>query len=240
MSSLVTPIQELVFTQDGSHSIVCKWHTSTQKNEESYHSCYGAIQESFYVYIENGLVPLLNSELSSLVVTEMGFGTGLNALLTAMVCIKNAFPIHFHTIEAFPIHQTLYEKLNYPKLPLLEKMAPHIDLQSLLMSMHELPFNETYQLNPYFSLTKHLGYFQNFQPTILSDLIYYDAFSPKFQPELWNEDAVLKISKLLKRPGRMVSYCAQGQFRRHLKALGFSLPFTKGPFKKREITVGLI
>lgn len=240
MSNIVTPIQELIVTQDGSHSIVCKLHTDHQSNEESYHSCYGAIQESLHIYIENGLIPLLNSRLSSLVVTEMGFGTGLNALLTAIFASHSAFPIHFHTIEAFPIHQTLYEKLNYPALPLLKKMAPQLDLTSLFLSLHELPFNQTHHLTPYFSFTKYLGYFQNFKPSFLSELIYYDAFSPKFQPELWNEDAVRQISNLLKKPGRLVSYCAQGQFRRHLKTMGFLLPFTKGPFKKREITVGLI
>jgi len=211
---------EIFRTDDGSHSL------KDQSLNETYHSDKGAVQESLHVFIQAGLLPLA-AQQREIQLLEMGFGTGLNALLT-YIHLPAPTRLYYTSIEAFPLEKEILQQLNYAGfLQMDEAIAEAIQL---------LPFNTTAQIAPFFTLAKwHTG-FQQFESPTQFDLIYYDAFGPKIQPELWTLDCMQKCYHLLRPGGVLVTYCAQGQFRRHLKTAGFQVEKLPGPPGKREIT----
>ena len=209
----------VITTEDGSHSI---------KNEllnETYHSVKGAITESMHVYIQHGLLSFSN-EKNELHIIEMGFGTGLNALLTCMHRPENC-KIIYKAIEKFPIDVKLLNELNFIKI-LNEKTKKY---ERILNSKPIIPNH----IDPNFSFRIFYTDFLSFNSE-KADLMYYDAFSPKTQPELWSIEAMEHCAKLLKPGGKLLTYCAQGQFRRNLKEAGFLVESLQGPPGKHQIT----
>ncbi len=212
----------LIETQDGSHSLL------SGAFGVSYHSRYGAIQESSHVFIQAGLhwKALQSKQLRIL---EIGFGTGLNAYLTLLEAQRLDLKVQYESIEAYPISIEQATTLNYPQI--LEPAAP-----TLFMKLHAAPFGATSTLTAHFHLLKQQILFHNIQYAGEFDLVYYDAFAPDAQPELWEEPMLKKIYEALKRGGIMVTYCAKGYVKRNLKAVGFQVEALPGPPGKREMT----
>lgn len=210
-------------TQDGSHSLFSEQHGV------SYHSKYGAIQESQHVFIESGLYYKMTGN-KSLSVLEIGLGTGLNAFMTLLEAEKHQIKIDYTAAEAYPVSREEALQLNYPDL--LESK----DWANQFMSIHECDWGESHQLSPNFSFTKLLTRFEELNFTETFDVIYFDAFAPTAQPELWETPVMAIMYRSLKPGGVMTTYCAKGAVKRTLKALGFEIEALPGPPGKREMT----
>ena len=210
---------EIITTEDGSSSIINK------NLNECYHSTSGAINESKHIFIENGLLACKKKILNTL---EVGFGTGLNALLTQIICDKNKTINNYHSIENLPILSKDYLALNYCKQLNIK--------DDNFMKMHNSSWGEKITISKYFSLLKINIDLQTFNPTTKYDLIYFDAFSPNKQPELWTYNIFKKLYKNLNNNGILITYCAKGAFKRTLKEIGFEVSSIDGPIGKREIT----
>lgn len=210
-------------TQDGSHSIF------SDQFGVSYHSKYGAIQETQHVFINAALrlKALLQKEIHIL---DIGFGTGLNAYMTLLEAIKRDLQIHYTAIEAYPISYQKALSLNYSSL--LNSQEQHNDF----LEMHEEDWEEAIEINEHFQFIKHLRKFEEIDFTNQFDIIYFDAFAPNAQPELWEAELLGKMYQALKPEGVLVTYCAKGVVKRTLKAVGFEIESLKGPPGKREMT----
>lgn len=211
---------EIFRTDDGSHSL------KDQRLNETYHSDRGAVQESLHVFIQAGLLHLAPQK-KEIHLLEMGFGTGLNALLSFKYLPENLH-LHYTSVEAFPLEKEILQQLNYP---VYLQLDPTI-AQAIQLS----PFNTTSNISPAFTLTKWFTPFHTFESPQQFDLVYYDAFGPKIQPELWTLERMQQCYRLLRPGGILVTYCAQGQFRRNLREAGFEVEKLPGPPGKREMT----
>ncbi len=207
-------------TADGSHTL---YHPEIK---EHYHSVHGAIGESMHVFIQNGLHAHHSSRLDIL---EMGFGTGLNALLTALYARQE---IHYTGLDIEPPEPELYKALNYPDI--LGKNAGKI-----WNHLHEIPWGEEHQLTDSFTLCKIRADLLEFPlQEDRYNLVYYDAFSPKVQPRLWNEETIKRIVKSIRQKGIFVTYSAMAALRGNLEAAGMYVELLEGPKGKRHMTRG--
>ncbi len=210
---------ELLKTKDGSDTLYMK------ELGEHYHSTYGAIQESMHVFIQNGLKLCSNSPLT---IFEVGFGTGLNAFLTYLESLQSGKTIQYISIEKFPVPRNVWELLNYPGI---------LSHGEIFRAMHLAEWNEKIRLGKNFTIKKILGDMTNFdfdlQPHF--DLIYFDAFSPEKQPELWEKSIFKKLYDQTVPFGKLVTYCSKGSVRRALKDSGYITERLPGPPGKREI-----
>jgi len=214
---------QLFLTQDGSHSIF------SDQFGVSYHSKYGAIQETQHVFIDAGLRPKTLTQ-KEIAILDIGFGTGLNAYMTFLESIKNDLKTTYVAYEAYPIGKDQVDLLNYPQLLKAPSLAAYFSL------LHDQEWNCTLQLHDNFIFTKQLASFQDIDFKETFDLIYFDAFAPSAQPELWETELLDKMYKSLKINGVLVTYCAKGQVKRNLKEVGFKVEKLKGPPGKREMT----
>lgn len=216
--------RRIQITADGSHTIsIPEWNVT-------YHSIHGAVQESLHVYIREGLQYQLSKKTDGVLsVLEMGFGTGLNALLTLRECAREQRHIYYQTIEQYPLTQTETAPLNY------DEVLDEPILHSCLMTIHRAPWDEDITVNPYFCLHKTHAAFQDVSFNRSFDLIYYDAFDPLVQPELWTEAIFEKLYNCLVPGGILVTYSCKGSVRRAMKAVGFIVEKVPGPAHKREI-----
>ncbi|WP_435579620.1 tRNA (5-methylaminomethyl-2-thiouridine)(34)-methyltransferase MnmD [Gilvibacter sp.] len=214
--------RELIQTGDGS------WTIQLPDWDEQYHSKHGAIAEAKYVFIKQGLQHkhALGSFLS-LSVLEIGFGTGLNALLSLGFAKDHKIELHYTGMEAFPIAEQEWQAMRYPE----DLGMPLADFQA----MHEGPWEQPLSIDPLFTLTKQQRTFDQLDAEQAYDLIYFDAFGPRVQPELWHRDILEKTFKALKPGGVWVSYCAKGDVRRDLQSLGFEVERLDGPPGKRHM-----
>ena len=195
---------------------------------ETYHSKFGAITESRHIFIEHGLDHVKSNDIE---IFELGFGTGLNALLSYIYSVEKSIRIKYTAIEKYPLDYIEASLMDYPQ----QLDTPETD--DVLKKMHLAPIQESTHLGDKFELYKYAGDFTKTSfPTSTFDLIYFDAFAPKIQPELWTSEIFLKAAVMLKPGGKLVSYCAQGQFRRNLKAAGLKVERLPGPPGKREMT----
>ena len=216
--------RELKITADGSSTLYIP------ELDENYHSDHGALQEAMHVFIENGLNTIESDQIS---VFEMGFGTGLNALLTSIQSKKLQKHISYVGIEAFPVSAEHIAEINYIEL-VGEEHA--VDFQQ----MHQSNWNEKITINHNFDFTKIHEKIEDYSiPKNEFDLIYFDAFGPRAQTSMWEISILEKMHKGLKPGGMLVTYCAQGQFKRNLKSLGFEVIPLPGPPGKREMTKGV-
>jgi len=216
--------KQFMITEDGSHTIYLP------EMDEHYHSFHGAFQESRHVYIENGLFYMTLDEISIL---EIGFGTGLNAYLTYCYAIGKKLKINYSSIEKYPLSAREYVKLNYPT-----SIFPEHSLA--FEKMHQADWNEFTAISPEFKLQKlnaDLLTYQ-FDSSPKFDLVYYDAFAPGKQPEMWTDELLHRIAATVKKDGVLVTYCAKGAVRRAFSAAGFLMERLPGPTGKKEILRG--
>jgi len=215
---------KIITTADGSHTIL------SEEYREHYHSVYGAIGESKHIYIENGLKPAIFNN-NVLNILEIGFGTGLNAFLTLIEIINQKASINYTTIEPFPINKSLISKLNYPK-----KVNDSF-LRKEFYKIHNAEWNKMIEILPCFSLFKINKKLQETDlPFNTYDVVYFDPFSPKNQPDLWTSEVFEMIYKVMKNNSTLITYSAKGSVKRILKSSGFVVQNIEGPFGKREIT----
>ena len=211
-------------SQDGSSSVL------SDRYGVSYHSKYGALQESRHVFIEAGLYykAIVKKELN---VLEVGFGTGLNALLTCLEAEKHQLRIDYTAIELFPLPMQIISQLNFT-----EALQLH-ENDTCFEKIHTVPWEQRHEITSLFSLEKiEVSIESAGMDGGMYDLIYYDAFAPNVQPELWEEPIVKKMFDVLVPGGIFVTYCAKGDFKRALKSVGFKVETLKGPPGKREMT----
>ena len=212
--------REIITTADGSKTIRIKdW-------DEQYHSKHGAIQEAYHVFIKHGLHLFQNQDVHIL---EIGFGTGLNALITFLETSKSNSKIEYYGVEAFPVTQEELSQLNY--ISALD--AQHLKKEFELM--HSSPWHERVALSDRFSLYKKQCGFTEITYEACFNLIYFDAFGARVQPELWTEDVFRIMFKALKKGGVLVTYAAKGSVRRAMQAVGFTVERLPGPPGKREM-----
>ena len=208
-------------TKDGSHSILSK------KFGVTYHSKHGAIQETQHVFIDYGLKSKMDTQ-KQISILEIGFGTGLNAFMTLLEIENLAIEVDYHTFEAYPISIETAKKLNYAAL-----LNTNPDL---FLELHQVDNNHKIEITPNFYLTKYYKYFDEINFKNKFDIIYFDAYGPGQQPELWEKPLLSKMYDALKHDGLLTTYCAQGAFKRNLKAVGFTVKPKPGPPGKREMT----
>jgi len=219
---------QIELTKDGSSTLL------HPKYNALYHSTYGAIEESNFVYINAGLFAVLSSETEQDVkqpcsILEVGFGSGLNAFNTFLKTEALPVDINYVGIETFPVGLDIVEKLNYPEL-FLKK-----DKQDIFNTMHEVSWEEAHQISNQFTLEKRNHDIFNLKIRNHFDVIYYDAFGPGAQPELWTAPIFEIMYEALKKNGVLITYCAQGAARRAMISVGFKVERLPGPPNKRHI-----
>lgn len=218
---------EIRQTKDGSNTLY------VPELNEHYHSVHGALQESQHVFIKHGLEHMLNLR-KDIKILEVGFGTGLNAILTYPFALAQKAFIQYDTLEKFPLGIDVVEQLHFDKVIL------NPELQEVFMALHKAPWNEPVDVIPYFTLQKIHETLEEFVvPQAYYDLIYFDAFAPEKQPELWSDEMFAKLYKATRPGGVLVTYCAKGSFKRSLRAAGFEVEALPGPPGKREMTRGV-
>lgn len=210
---------EIRRTADGSPTLF------VAELDETYHSMHGSVQEAKHVFIDHGLHTFSSENMIS--VLEVGFGTGLNALLSAQYAIENQMLLNYTGIEAFPVGSELWSELCY---------VAQTDAQQFYLKMMQSEWEQALQLHEMFTLTKMKIQIQDWQAKYKFDLIFYDAFGPRAQAEMWESSIFEKLYKALNDGGSLVTYCAQGAFKRKLKDIGFQVETLPGPPGKREMT----
>ena len=209
---------QLIKTKDGSHSLY------VPDLKENYHSSAGAITESNHIFIKNGL---LQSFKNPVFIFEIGFGTGLNALLSRLASEKVEKNIFYTSIEKYPLENMIIKDLNYPALLNIP--------QEYFLQLHKAAWNEKIMLDKNFCLHKIKVDWTDFTPQEKYDLVFYDAFAPDFQPEMWNKEAFKKIYDCMDHGGILATYTVKGEVKRGLKNAGFEIEKIKGPVGgKRE------
>ena len=209
---------ELILTQDGSHTLF------VPEIDECYHSTFGAMGESMLIFIQSGF----NScEKDNISVLEVGFGTGLNAFLTLLEDENRQKEVFYTAFELFPLAVEKAEQLNYP-----EMFSP--DKRFFFEKLHTSAWGEEVPLTPFFKLLKiNADFIVSSLPSVY-DLIYFDAFSPEKQPEMWTQEIFQKIFDHCNENAILTTYCVKGNIRRSLQKTGFIVEKLPGPPGKRE------
>jgi len=210
--------RKIIKTKDGSHSIL------VEQMGETYHSVHGAVAEAKHVYIQNGIGHCPSADIA---VLELGFGTGLNTLLTARHAMYNNLFVDYTTIEAHPLAESEWQALNYT-----DSTADKL----LFEKIHACEWEKTGKISDNFSLTKHKMFFEEMDFSSQFDVIYFDVFGYNYQPHLWSREILNKCFQALKPNGIWVTYACKGVVSRELKALGFTVKKLAGPPGKREMT----
>jgi tRNA U34 5-methylaminomethyl-2-thiouridine-forming methyltransferase MnmC len=212
--------REIIKTLDGSTTI------HLQEWDECYHSKHGAIQEAKHVFIKNGLSLFENNPVSIL---EIGFGTGLNAFITFLEATQKQQNINYVGVEAYPVEATEVLAMNYVSEL---KATEH---EEVFVKMHKSPWDQKEQISTDFSLTKRKQFFDEIDDVEVFDLIYFDAFGYRVQPELWSTEIFQKMYNSLKPNGVLVTYAARGVVKRSMISVGFTVEKLAGPPGKREM-----
>ena len=216
--------RKIILTKDGSHTV------SVPELNVTYHSVHGALQESKHVFIEAGLKHfLLQNNSMPLYIFEMGFGTGLNALLTLAEAASRKTEVFYECVEMFPLDRTYIRRINYTSIDTLSVFTKEFNL------LHTCNWETVTNIHPCFTLLKRRDSLINLSTDKLFNLIYYDAFAPAAQPELWTQEIFVKLFALLYPGGLLVTYCSKGDVRRALQAAGFRVEKIPGPPGKREM-----
>jgi tRNA U34 5-methylaminomethyl-2-thiouridine-forming methyltransferase MnmC len=215
----------IFITEDGSHSIF------SEQFGVAYHSTHGAIQETQRIFIEAALNYFTQkNNVHKVKILDIGFGTGLNVFMTFLEAQKQGFDIDLTTVEAYPLSISTAEQLNYAQLLNVPQFDP------VLKQLHTFSWTEKHVMGDAFSLQKLLLDVKKIDFQDKFDIIYYDAFSPESQPELWEPEMLQRMYDALRNGGILTTYCAKGSFKRALKSVGFQVENIAGPRGKREIT----
>jgi tRNA U34 5-methylaminomethyl-2-thiouridine-forming methyltransferase MnmC len=212
---------KIIVTEDNSKTLLIP------ELNETYHSTKGAITEALHVFIKEGLHYIGKQDIS---IFEMGFGTGLNALVTLKTSISKSFKVDYYCVEAYPVSVEDAMAMEYLKALKLG------ELEASFKEMHTAPEKTKIDIHDNFYFTKYLSKIEDTTLSKKFDLIYYDAFGPKVQAELWDTPVLSQMFDILEAGGALVTYCAQGQFKRNLKKVGFEVESIPGPPGKREMT----
>lgn len=216
--------RELQITADGSHTLYIP------EMNEHYHSVNGALRESRHIFIEAGLRTL---EKDVVRIVEIGFGTGLNAFLTLRdATLSEAHHIEYHTVELYPLPLDTIHALNYGELVWPER-------KELFFALHEAEWNRSVPVTERFTLRKIKGDSNTCELPDDIDLIYFDAFAPEKQPEMWNQAIYDRLYAHAAPGGVIVTYCAKGEVRRGMRAAGFEMSRLPGPPGKRHMLRGI-
>ncbi|UOG75160.1 tRNA (5-methylaminomethyl-2-thiouridine)(34)-methyltransferase MnmD [Hymenobacter tibetensis] len=222
---MITPKVEVRVTADGSSTLY------VPELDEHYHSTHGAVQEAQHVYLGAGLEPVLAGATSPVRLLEIGFGTGLNALLTLQRSLASPYPIRYDTIEKYPLPAPIIEELGVERYVLNPELLEYHQL------LHSATWDTLVKLTPRFALHKMAGALQETSlPADTYHVVYFDAFAPEKQPDMWTDDVFAQLYAATAPGGVLVSYCAKGSFRRSLKAAGWLVEKIPGPPGKREMT----
>lgn len=212
---------KIITTSDGSKTIYLP-HL-----DETYHSSHGAVQEAIHVFIKHGIQA---NEQHEIRVFEMGFGTGLNALLTYVEAEQSNRKIHYSGIEAYPVGVETAMLMDYCSLI----GTKH---QEKFEELHQTDWDQQHALSDVFSFEKIHEKIEEFIPLQEQfDIVFFDAFGPRAQEAMWASSILSKMYDMLKPNGFLVTYCAKGQVKRDLKSLGFTIEALPGPPGKREMT----
>lgn len=198
--------------------------------DEQYHSKHGAVQEARHVFLKMGLHHLHETQKKrNISILEIGFGTGLNAFLTLLEAEKLDLNINYTGIEAYPVSSEEIKQLNYPEA------AQAIEFSSEFQNMHEIRWEESSMISSKFQLTKKQMKFEQITDENIFDLIFFDAFGARVQPDLWTEEIFDIMFRALKQNGVLVTYAAKGSVRRAMISCGFQVEKLPGPPGKREM-----
>lgn len=216
--------REIIITADGSTSIhLPDW-------DEQYHSKHGAIQEAYHVFIHSGLdhfIEVNSNSNKNISILEIGFGTGLNAFITLLEAKKRQIEIRYNGVEAYPVLMEEINQLNY---------SAELNQKDLLFKkLHEVSWNEKHKITSNFKLEKQKLLFHEINETNAYNIIYFDAFGARVQPDLWTESVFKNMFLALKPKGVLVTYSAKGSVRRAMEAVGFTVERLPGPPGKREM-----
>lgn len=217
---------EIIVTSDGSHTL------RNKELRETYHSVHGAVQESMHVFIKNGLEYFFRDRKPKKVsILEIGFGTGLNALLAWQFATQNRLATVYTTLEPFPLPQDVWCQLNY---------GQQDNATEPFSALHHAAWDAQMFLSEEFVLHKIKNTLEQSDLAERYDVIFYDAFAPSVQPELWNFESLRKVITTLNAGGVFVTYSARGQLKRDLKTLGLTVETLAGPPGKKEMVRGLL
>ncbi|WP_299099472.1 tRNA (5-methylaminomethyl-2-thiouridine)(34)-methyltransferase MnmD [uncultured Winogradskyella sp.] len=216
--------RKIITTSDGSKTIQIEdWN-------EQYHSIHGAIQEANHVFLKHGLLFYSEfvSESKPISILEIGFGTGLNAFLTLIEAEKLKLKLNYTGVEAYPVQLEEINQLNYVEL--ISK--PH---EAVFNKLHSTSWETTHDITPDFKLEKQEKFFKDITAVNAYNIIYFDAFGARVQPDLWTEDIFKIMYNALQDNGVLVTYSAKGSVRRAMQAVGFIVERLPGPPGKREM-----
>lgn len=215
---------ESIITEDGSSTI----HVPFLK--ETYHSRYGALTESVHVYIEKALYERISfQDLKEVNVLEVGFGTGLNALLTIIGCQKKEIKLNYIGIEPKPLDNQVIGSLNYTEI------LSHPQAKTWFDWLHESEWNEPITKEGITIEKKKMG-IESFKSEVMFDVVYFDAFAPEKHPEIWTIEIYKSLFSMMNEGGILTTYCAKGKVKRELLGSGFMVENLSGPPGKREMT----
>jgi tRNA U34 5-methylaminomethyl-2-thiouridine-forming methyltransferase MnmC len=222
------PNFEIIYTADGSPTV------RSAIFGETYHSLHGAVQESLHVFLEQGLDWWTSRHFPKPVkILELGFGSGLNFLLTKQYCEDKAIGADYHAVEKFPIGSVNAQKIDYP--------FSSVDEKNEFLSLHDFSASSPYVMKDCpLHFQAHWIDFLEFKPEVLFDVIYFDVFAPTCQPYLWEIAFLAKIKSWMQEGAVLVTYGAKGSFKRALKELGFAVENPPGPKGKREMTRAIL
>ena len=207
-------------TADGSYTLY------VPELDEHYHSIKGALTESQHIFIDMGLK---HSSVNSPKILEIGLGTGLNCILTLLEAEESQRHIHYTGIERYPLNEEIIRKLDYPSIIGNKHEEKYL-------AIHQTPWEEDIHLSPWFTLHKIEGDFTHYTFENKYDIIYFDAFAPEKQPEMWEQSLFDNLYNVLNEGGILTTYCAKGVVRRMLQTAGFKVERLPGPpGGKREI-----
>ncbi|GGI58145.1 tRNA (5-methylaminomethyl-2-thiouridine)(34)-methyltransferase MnmD [Winogradskyella haliclonae] len=216
--------RKIITTGDGSKTIhIEEWN-------EQYHSVHGAINEANHVYLKHGLLFFLSqiSKNREVSILEIGFGTGLNAFLTLIEAEKRQQKINYTGVEAYPVKQEEIEILNYPELISTK-------YKEEFYTIHDSTWEEQVKISKNFSIIKEQKLFEHIADNSKYDIVYFDAFGARVQPELWTETIFRIMYKAMKSNAVLVTYSAKGSVKRALKSVGFEIERLEGPPNKRHM-----
>ena len=216
----VTINPELRLTGDGAHTLYLP------ELDEHYHSHYGAITESNHIFINAGLAHIRSD---SVTILEVGFGTGLNALLTALYASEHRKKVHYSSLEKYPLDDASVSKLNYGTVAGEGSME-------LFRAIHAAPWDTPASITEWFTLHKIVADLTTDRPEGLFDLVFFDAFGPDKQPEMWSVEVMRKITAVMHAGSVFVTYSAKGSLKRMLRTLGMEVTLLPGPPGKRVFT----
>jgi len=212
----------IIKTLDGSDTLY------REDIDETYHSRNGALTESLHVFVGNGLEHHIekNPQVRATSVLEVGFGTGLNAALTCRFAAFAKRAVNYVSLEPFPVEEKVVNRINY--------FENDPEMRALFQDIHKAPWELPWSAGG-FTLIKRRVPLQDFATGDTFDVIYFDAFAPEKQPEMWTLDVMRQLHDLMNPGGVLTTYCAKGEFRRNLVAAGFAVQRLPGPPGKREM-----